>query len=125
MWSQTLLFAAVVFGGTLGELAIARASKQVGEVHDFSPRGLARFAWHFAHERWLWIGLSLMALAFFCLLGLLSHMNVSVVVPITALTYVAGAMGGKFFLHEQVTPRRWAGLIIVCVGVAMVCFSQS
>jgi drug/metabolite transporter (DMT)-like permease len=50
----------------------------------------------------------------------LSVENVSFVVPVTALNYAAGALGGKLFLGERVTPRRWAGVLIVCIGVTLV-----
>jgi drug/metabolite transporter (DMT)-like permease len=68
----------------------------------------------------MWAGVALMATAFFSLLALLSRENVSLVVPVTALSYGAGALGGKFFLGEQVTARRWAGVLLVCIGVAVV-----
>jgi uncharacterized membrane protein len=45
---------------------------------------------------------------------------VSFVVPITALSYGFGALGGKVFLRERVTARRWAGVLLVCVGVGLV-----
>jgi drug/metabolite transporter (DMT)-like permease len=61
-----------------------------------------------------------MATAFFSLLAVLSRENVSLVVPVTALSYGAGALGGRLFLGEQVTPQRWAGVLLVCVGVAFV-----
>ena len=63
---------------------------------------------------------AMMALAFFSLLAVLSIENVSFVVPVTALNYAAGALGGKFFLGERVTPRRWAGVLLVCIGVTLV-----
>jgi drug/metabolite transporter (DMT)-like permease len=46
--------------------------------------------------------------------------NVSFVVPFTALTFAAGAYGGSLFLGERVTPLRWAGIILVCLGVLLV-----
>ena len=46
--------------------------------------------------------------------------NVSFVVPVTALSYGFGALGGKFFLREQVTRKRWAGVFLVCIGVGLV-----
>jgi drug/metabolite transporter (DMT)-like permease len=54
------------------------------------------------------------------LLTMLSVENVSVVVPMTALGYVVGALGGKFFLGERVETRRWLGVLLVCAGVALV-----
>jgi len=61
-----------------------------------------------------------MAIAFFSLLAVLTFENVSFVVPVTALSYVAGAFGGIFFLKEHVSPRRWVGVALVCIGVTLV-----
>ena len=62
----------------------------------------------------------MMALAFFSLLLLLSFEQVSFVVPVTALSYLVGAIGGTFFLGERVSPQRWIGIALVCVGVTLV-----
>ena len=70
--------------------------------------------------KWTWIGVGLMTIGFFSLLGILSFENVSFVVPVTALSYVAGAFGGMFFLGERVNFRRWLGIFLVCVGVTLV-----
>ncbi|MGA7080491.1 MAG: hypothetical protein WBQ43_19350 [Terriglobales bacterium] len=110
----------VICAGTGGELCVSRAMKAVGEVKDFRPAALAGVVVRAMRVSWMWIGLGLMATAFFSLLAVLSRQNVSVVVPVTALSYGAGALGGKFFLGERVTPRRWAGVLLVCLGVALV-----
>jgi drug/metabolite transporter (DMT)-like permease len=62
----------------------------------------------------------MMALAFFSLLAMLSIENVSFVVPVTALSYAAGALGGVVFLGERVSSRRWVGVLLVCIGVTLV-----
>ena len=61
-----------------------------------------------------------MAAGFFSLLGLLSVANVSFVFPATALSYAIGTLGGRLFLGEQVTPQRWFGVLLVCIGVTLV-----
>ncbi len=110
----------IICAGTGGELCVSRAMKSVGEVKDFRPAALGRVLVRALRVSWMWVGLTLMATAFFSLLAVLSRQNVSVVVPVTALSYGAGALGGKFFLGEQVTSRRWAGVLLVCLGVALV-----
>jgi drug/metabolite transporter (DMT)-like permease len=110
----------VVCAGTGGELCVTRAMKNIGEVTDFRPAALLRVIFRSMKHPWMWMGLAMMALAFFSLLGLLSIENVSFVVPVTALSYAAGALGGIFFLGERVSPRRWAGVFLVCVGVTLV-----
>jgi drug/metabolite transporter (DMT)-like permease len=120
---EVLSLAVIIGAGTGGELAVTRAMKNIGEVHDFSPANIIQVLKNAFTEGWMWFGISLMALAFFALLAMLSWENVSFVVPVTALSYVAGALGGKYFLGEQIPPKRWIGVLLVCLGVALVCIS--
>jgi|SRR5271157_3666113 len=115
-----ILYLLIIGAGTGGELCVSRAMKTLGEVKDFRPAALLGVLTRVLRVPWMWVGLGLMGTAFFSLLAVLSKQNVSLVVPITALSYGAGALGGKFFLGEQVTPRRWAGVLLVCIGVAVV-----
>src|ERR1700685_4300393 len=118
---RELIFYFLIIGaGTGGELCVTRAMKAVGEVRDFRPVAVMRVIIRALRVSWMWVGLTLMGIAFFSLLVVLSRENVSFVVPVTALSYAAGALGGKFFLGEQVTRRRWAGVGLVCIGVALV-----
>jgi drug/metabolite transporter (DMT)-like permease len=93
-----VLFTVIVAAGTGGELCVSRAMKSV-------------------------VGMS--ALAFFALLGALSIYNVSFVVPVTALSYVAGALGGVVFLNERVNTQRWIGVVLVAIGVVLVFLGKS
>ncbi len=117
---EALFLFFVVVAGTGGELCVTRAMKQVGEVTDFRPLALLRVIIRAMKVGWMWLGVSLMALAFFSLLAVLSIENVSFVVPVTALSYAAGALGGVVFLGERVSRRRWAGVLLVCLGVTLV-----
>ena len=121
---EALLLFMVVFAGTGGELCVSRAMKAAGEVTDFRPASLLRFVWRAIRVRWTWLGVALMTLAFFSLLGMLSIEQVSFVVPVTALSYAAGALGAAVFLREHVSGQRWLGVLIVCIGVTMVWLSK-
>lgn len=114
----------IVAAGTGGELCVSHAMKTLGEVHDFLPSALLQFGWRAARVAWMWIGIALMALAFFSLLAVLSMENVSFVVPVTALSYAAGAIGATLFLREKITRQRWLGVLVVCVGVTLVWLSR-
>jgi len=114
----------VVVVGTGGELCVTRAMKVVGEVHDFRPAALIRFALRAMRVGWMWIGIGMMTLAFFSLLAMLSIENVSFVVPVTALSYAAGAVGALLFLHERISRQRWLGVLNVCIGVTLVWLSK-
>jgi hypothetical protein len=121
MWRTALFIGVVVVGGTTGELLLTRAMKQVGEVMRFTPQAILKTMGLALKQGDMWAGLGLMTLSFFSLLALLSWANVSFVIPATALSYVVGAVGGKLLLGEQVTMRRWMGVALVCLGVALVC----
>jgi drug/metabolite transporter (DMT)-like permease len=117
---EALLLFFVIAAGTGGELCVTRAMKRVGEVTDFRPRALVRVILSALKVPWMWAGVGMMALAFFSLLAMLSIENVSFVVPVTALSYAAGALGGVVFLGERVSGRRWVGVFLVCIGVTLV-----
>ena len=115
-----ILLAIVVFAGTAGEISVTRAMKRIGEVHQFHPRALLQVLGRAFRIGWMWLGLGLLAMAFFSLLALLSWENVSFVVPLTALSYVVGALMAKLFLKEEVDQIRWMGVLLVVVGVVLV-----
>ncbi len=115
-----VLLGIVVLAGTAGEIAVTRAMKQIGEVRQFHPRALIRVLGRALRIGWMWLGLGLLAMAFFSLLTLLSWENVSFVVPLTALSYVVGALMAKVFLGEEVDLVRWMGVLLVVVGVVLV-----
>jgi drug/metabolite transporter (DMT)-like permease len=115
-----VLYVLIVFVGTGGELCVSRAMKTMGEVTDFRPHAIARVVGRALLLPRMWAGVSMMAVAFFALLGMLSLAKVSFVFPATALSYSAGALGGRVFLGERVTPQRWIGVLLVCIGVTLV-----
>ncbi|HVM75215.1 MAG TPA: EamA family transporter [Candidatus Saccharimonadales bacterium] len=121
---EFILFFFIVVAGTGGELCMSRAMKSIGEIHDFSPSSLLRFVGQALRLPWLWAGITLMALGFFSLLAILSFLEVSFVVPVSALSYAAGALGAKFFLGERINRNRWLGIAIVTMGVTLVWWSR-
>ena len=121
---EAILFFFIVVAGTGGELCVSRAMKSIGEVHDFRPLSLLRFVLRALRLPWMWVGLALMALGFFSLLAILSFQEVSFVVPVSALSYAAGAFGAKAFLGERISKNRWVGIAVVCIGVTIVWWSR-
>ncbi len=109
----------VVVTGTGGEICLTHAMKLLGEAHDFRPRAIASFVLRAMRVSWLWLAVLLMAASFFSFLAMLSWFPVSFVIPATSLAYVAGAFGAKIFLGERLNATRWAGILLICFGVAM------
>jgi drug/metabolite transporter (DMT)-like permease len=111
----------VVFASVVGDILLARAMKQVGDVHDLWRRaGLWTVVARILGNPNFFLGVSAMAVAFFSLLFSLSWGDVSLVAPAAAsLTFIGNAFAAKIFLHERVDRRRWIAVSLVAAGVAL------
>jgi multidrug transporter EmrE-like cation transporter len=109
-----------VLSGSAGELAVTHGMKKAGEPERLRPAEMLRFLQRAFCTGWFWVGVPLMALSFYLLMVLLSWEPISLVIPASALSYVEGTLGAKYILNEEVTGVRWAGVLLVCIGVAIV-----
>jgi drug/metabolite transporter (DMT)-like permease len=117
-WSGILV---VVFFSVVGDILIARAMKQVGDVHALlRAAGVWTVIGRVLSNSNFFLGLAAMAVAFFSLLFALSWGDVSLVAPAAAsLTFIGNAFAAKIFLHEKVDRRRWIAALLVAGGVAL------
>ncbi len=111
----------VAFASVVGDILLARAMKQVGDVHELWRRaGLWTVVARTVGNPNFFIGLAAMAVGFFSLLFALSWGDVSLVAPAAAsLTFIGNAFAAKIFLHEKVDHRRWMAAMLVAAGVAL------
>lgn len=111
----------VVFFSVVGDILIARAMKEVGDVHELWERsGFWTVVGRVLSNATFFLGVTAMAAAFFSLLFSLSWGDVSLVAPAAAsLTFIGNACAAKIFLHEKVDRRRWIAAVLVAAGVAL------
>lgn len=69
---------------------------------------------------WVMLGISLLILWLLSRMALLSWADLSYVLPVTSLGYVASAMLGRFLLNEHISPLRWAGTVLIVAGTILV-----
>lgn len=112
---------AIVFASVVGDVLLAHAMKQVGDVGAlFRSKGLAAVLRRTLENPNFLMGVTAMAVAFFSLLFALSWGDVSLVGPAAAsLTFVGNAVAAKIFLRERVDRRRWIAAGLVAAGVAL------
>jgi drug/metabolite transporter (DMT)-like permease len=117
-----LSIAAIVVASTTGDVLLARAMKQIGDLGQLRQRvGLLRVVLRILRSPTFLLGLLAMAIAFYSLLLALSWDDVSLVAPASAsLTFIANAVAARTFLHERVDKRRWVAALLVAGGVALV-----
>lgn len=72
-----------------------------------------------------WMAISGMATFFFIWTSILAYADLTFVLPFTALTYVLNAILAPLMLNETVTPTRWAGVLLIAAGVALVGLSEA
>ncbi|MGM9991713.1 MAG: EamA family transporter [Candidatus Bruticola sp.] len=68
-------------------------------------------------------GAGLLTLSFVLWLVMLSMADLSLLLPLTALNYIINAFLAKIYLHEHVSPLRWAGTLIIFCGIVVVVLS--
>jgi drug/metabolite transporter (DMT)-like permease len=112
---------AVACGSVVGDVLLARAMKQVGDVGILRRQsGAWMVVCRTAGNPNFLFGVIAMAAAFFSLLFALSWGPLSLVAPAAAsLTFIGNAFAAKIFLHERVDRRRWAAALLVAAGVAL------
>ena len=68
----------------------------------------------------VWIGIVLIALSFVSWLYVLRFLPLSVAFPISQFVHVLVPLFSWLILDELISPRRWAGIALVVIGVFVV-----
>ncbi len=101
-----------------GEALLSVGMKQFGDVSAHGTAAPWRMVGMFANPRVL-VGVFLM-LGFFSLYSAaLSWADLSFVQPLTAMTFVFGALIARYMIGEQVSAWRWAGIALIVMGVVV------
>lgn len=103
------------FGGT-GDVLLSRGMKGLGPVNLHHPQTLLAAL----GDPWILAGIICLTGFFASYLTALSWADLSYVLPATALGYVVVALLSKYFLGENVTATRWAGILLIVGGVSWV-----
>ena len=90
--------------------------RSVGETVSFSPLAYLRAM----ANAWVMVGIVLLVAWLVFQLSLLSWADLTFVLPITASSYVLAALLGAIWLGEHVSLSRWAGILLIFGGVALV-----
>ena len=114
-----LLVAVIVASTTGADLLQSAQMKQHGEVQDFRPRGIWGTLRTLARRPLLILSIVCMAISFFAFTVLLSVADLSFAVPATAGSLVLETVLARWLLREKIDSRRWAGVMLVACGVAL------
>lgn len=113
------MIAIIVLADSAHDVLLTKGMKQVGEVSTIKPRELLLYARRVVSNRFFMAGFFFTVVYFFGFVAILSWADLSFVFPATSLVYVTSTLGARFLLGEKVSVQRWAGIIMVCFGVAL------
>src|SRR5271155_5360546 len=115
-----LLIAVMVIAGPLGNVLLGKGMKHVGELAIWPPLQLLHTASTIFTSASIWLGIGSLIIFFVAYMLVLSWADYSFVQPASSLAYGIVALLGYLLLGERVSPLRWAGIAVICLGVFVV-----
>jgi drug/metabolite transporter (DMT)-like permease len=113
---QYLILGLVALCAPLGDTCLSRGMTQLPPITLAHPFSLIAAVF----TPWIAIGIALLIGFFASYLTALSWADLTFVLPATAFGNVIVALFARFWLHEAISPERWAGIVLITVGVGFV-----
>jgi len=114
-----VMILAMVVCANAGDLMLKRGMTKIGAV-EISASGLQHAFLATVTNGTIWIGIVFLAGFMLSYMTVLSWADYSYVMPAGAFGYALLTLLAVVFLHESVSPRRWTGVVLICVGVLLV-----
>jgi drug/metabolite transporter (DMT)-like permease len=118
-----ILLIGLIFEAT-GVVLLKKGITQIGEVQAVTPREIVRIVGAGVTNPTVLLGVFFEALFFACLLILMSQSDISFLWPLTALSFVMTTLAALMFLGEKVSGIRWAGVLFIMIGAALISYSE-
>ncbi len=118
-----ILFIGLVFEST-GVILLKKGMGRIGAPNPVNASQIVRIIKAGAANPQIRLGLFFEALFFFCLLILMAKSDISFLWPLTALSFVFATLAAMWFLHEHVGVLRWAGVLLIMIGAALITYSE-
>ena len=120
MLKTIIIMLIAVTAATVGDVLLAKGMKGLGDISAMNLRGIISIAVRALTEWKIVVGTAMMVIFFFLWLAVLSWEDISIAIPMQALNYVIVALLAKYYMHEEMSPLRWIGITMVCVGVILI-----
>lgn len=116
-----MVLVAVMVTASFGDTFLSVGMREVGPVSVYHLTSLFTAL----SVPWVLAGIVLLTVFFASYLTALSWADLTFVLPATSFGYVIIALLSKFWLHETITPARWAGILLITLGVGFVTHGPS
>jgi drug/metabolite transporter (DMT)-like permease len=106
--------------GPLGNVFLGKAMKGLGTVGSARIFDLAPIASRVLASGYIWLGIACLLGFFIAHMLLLTWADYSYVQPATSLSYLSISVLSCLLLGEIISPLRWLGVTVICLGVFLV-----
>lgn len=103
-----------------GNIFLGKGMKRIGAMSSWAPSEVFHFFFRAFTTGTIWIGIGLLLAFFVAYLLVLSWADYTYVQPSSALANGLTALLALLVLHEVITPLRWVGVMLICLGVFVV-----
>lgn len=117
--THLLIFLMIIFG-PLGDVSLSKGMKRIGAITSWPPADLFHFFGATFRSSMVWLGIGSLFSFFIAYILVLSWADYSYVQPASSVAYGVVALLGYLLLRETITPMRWAGIAVICLGVFVV-----
>jgi drug/metabolite transporter (DMT)-like permease len=114
------LILVMVIAGPLGNVMLSKGMKQAGKLPFWPPSVAVHTAFRVFGTGSIWLGVASLLTFFLANLLVLTWADYSFVLPASSMGYGVVALLGYLLLGEPVSPLRWLGIAIICLGVFVV-----
>ncbi|MCX5678658.1 MAG: EamA family transporter [Candidatus Omnitrophica bacterium] len=109
-------------GDTIAQLLMKKGLIKTG-IDNINFGNIAEFAARNISSPLVWLGIFVFILNFFVWIIILSRVDLSIAMPVGSTSYIFVPIAAMIFLHEHVGILRWAGILLIVLGIHFV--SQS
>ena len=113
---QYMVLALVAICAPLGDTCLSRGMTRLPAITLDHPGTLIAAVF----TPWIAVGIALLIGFFASYLTALSWADLTYVLPATAFGNVIVALLARFWLHDTISLERWAGIVLITVGVGFV-----
>jgi drug/metabolite transporter (DMT)-like permease len=106
--------------GPLGNVFLGKAMKRVGSLTLGRTLDIVPIASRVLTSGYIWLGIACLLAFFVVHMLLLTWADYSYVQPATSLSYFSISVLSYFVLGEVISPLRWLGVTVICLGVFIV-----
>jgi drug/metabolite transporter (DMT)-like permease len=115
-----LMILVMVVTGPLGNVLLGKGMKHIGTVAIWPLSQLVQTAVKIFASTSIWLGITSLIVFFVSYMLVLSWADYSFVQPASSLAYGVVALLSYLVLGESVSPLRWAGIAVICLGVFVI-----